>query len=169
MSPIELRVIGHFTDRQAARAALERLHHDARSDELEVVVRVPDKPHQTIPIPLSHARSALAKGVVVGGLTGLVMGFVVGWLGYRFQGLGPGIVLAFAAVGLALGLLGAALIGPTNPHPLIDKLEHEGGVTIVVDARDPHVRAWAEQVLREHGADIQHPHQLTPFGPPLPS
>lgn len=160
MSPIELRVMGHFTDRGPAHAALEVLRDDPRSEELEIVVRVPDKPHQTVPIPLSHARGALAKGVLVGGLTGLAMGALIGWLGYTFESLRPGIMLAFAAIGLALGLLGAALIGPTNPHPVLSKLEQQG-VTIVVDARDPNLRAWAERVLRDHGADILHTDALS--------
>lgn len=156
MSRIELQVIGHFEGRDAAHRCLEALHRDPRGAGLEIVVRVPNKPHQTMPISLSHARSALGKGVVIGATSGLFVGLVVGWAGYRFEGLGPSIILAFAVLGLALGSLGAALIGPINPHPVIERLEHEGGVTLVVDARDPHDRAWVEATMRDYGAEIEH-------------
>jgi hypothetical protein len=156
LSPIELQVIGHFDGRDAARRCLETLHRDPRGARIEIVVRVANKPHQTIPISLSHARSALGKGVLIGGMTGLFMGLVIGWAGYQFEGMRPGIIVAFATLGLALGSLGAALIGPINPHPLIERLEHEGGVTLVADARDPHDRAWVEAVMRDHGAEIEH-------------
>jgi hypothetical protein len=156
VSPIELQVIGYFSDSDAARRALDVLHKDPRGGRLEVVVRVKDKPHQTVPISLSHTRAALVKGVGIGGTTGLLMGAVVGWAGYRFEGLEPSIILAFGALGLGLGSLGAALIGPMNPHPLIEKLEKGRGATLVVDADTPQDRAWAEQVMRDYGADIEH-------------
>ena len=155
MSPIELQVIGYFSDSDAARRALDTLHKDPRGARLEVVVRVQDKPHQTVPISLSHSRVALAKGLGIGGATGLLMGGVVGWAGYRFEGLEPSIIVAFGALGLGLGALGAALIGPINPHPLIERLEKGHGATLVVDADTPQDRAWAEQVLLDHGADIE--------------
>ncbi len=120
-----------------------------------MVVRVPNKPHQTIPLSVSHAREALLKGVLIGGSSGLLVGAIVGWAGYRFEGLDAGIVVAFAALGLVLGSLGAALIGPINPHPAFERVEERAGVTLVIHSPHKSDRGWIEELMREHQGEIE--------------
>jgi hypothetical protein len=155
-------IIAHFAGHEPARRVLEALRRDPRYERLEVVVRVPNKPHQTMPISLSHAREAIVRGIVIGAVSGLAVGAAVGWAGYRFEGLGIGIIVAFAALGLVLGSLGAALIGPINPKPEVERIEELAGVTIVVNAHRVDDRPWVEQVMRENAGTIESPQRARP-------
>ncbi len=150
-------VIAQFSSHETARRVLEALRRDPRYEHLEVVVRVPNKPHQTIPLSVSHAREAIVRGIVIGAVSGLAVGAAVGWAGYRFEGLGVGIIIAFAALGIVLGSLGAALIGPINPHPKLERLEEQAGVTIVVNAHRLEDRPWVEEIMRENAGIIESP------------
>ncbi|NUO51686.1 MAG: prepilin peptidase [Polyangiaceae bacterium] len=162
-------IIAQFAGHEPARRVLEALRRDPRYEHLEVVVRVPNKPHQTIPVSLSHARAAMIRGVITGAVSGLIVGAVIGWAGYRMEGLGYGIIIAFAALGLVLGSLGAALTGPMNPHPAIERVEEQAGVTIVVNAHRLIDRPWVEEIMRQHAGMIESPTGARPAHVPHPA
>lgn len=150
-------IIAQFAAHEPARRVLEELRSDPRYEHLEVVVRVPNKPHSSLPVSLSHAREAILRGIVVGAVSGTIIGAVIGWAGYRMEGLGYGIIIAFAALGLVLGSLGAALTGPMNPHPVVERFEDQAGVTIVVNAHRLDDRPWVEEVMRANAGTIESP------------
>jgi hypothetical protein len=156
-------IVAHFTNHRPARLALEALRRDPRRDRIEVSIRVPGKPERRIPLSLRRGETAL-RGVLIGAVTGLLVGATIGWAAVHIQDLhlSKSIVFAFAALGLVLGCVGAALIGPFNLQSALEHLPPQSGVTLVFNAHREADRLWIEDVLRGHDGIIEG----TAAGPP---
>lgn len=152
------RVFGHFDDAQSARAAYAALRRGMTArPEVRIHVRTPGKDHEELPIGLTDARRATVRGVLLSGVIGAITLTILVTLGARWVGFSPTYAVLGAIGGMVTGALAGFLQGSGQPHPHILSMEQEGGVLLVVSARDEEDRIWAEEILRRHQARVEAP------------
>lgn len=136
-----------FQRRDDAERLLRQLDGDGSGKDLVVDVtnsRDLTSSHD-MPAGLSNVRAAVWKGILFGGVGGLLFGAALG-----AAGLGPsvGVTAAFAAMAGALaGTLGSILIGAQDPNERLEKLTKKMGP--------------GEVVLSFHTTDLTQEERLT--------
>lgn len=79
---------------------------------------------------------ALVRGGIIGGLAGLIAGFLIVRFPPEEFMLGTGTVAAFTIFGIIFGAWSSSLIGISVPNPLFEKFERAveaGGIMMLVD------------------------------------
>jgi hypothetical protein len=149
-------ILGHFVRAEAARHAYAELRAGQGSrPDVQIVVRTPGKQHEDLPLSMTDARGAIARGVFLGALLGFVTCAVVVAIGSRMLGFDTSAAWLGAIGGTILGAFAGALVGAGNPHPVILAAEREGGVTLAVEAPQRSDRDWASRVMRRHDGRVE--------------
>jgi uncharacterized membrane protein len=152
---MEHRFFARFARPEDARRVLRdlresRLHHKVSIDV------VPDIIESTGDMPprLNNVPAAIGKGIVGGGLGGLVLGIIFGLVG-----LGPlGMTAALAAIiGAIAGTLGAVLIGAQDPDQNLERCHQKlgpGEVILAFHAPDLTLEEELVGLVRRAGGDV---------------
>lgn len=151
-------IVGVFTDRERAEAALEALHRAGFGpDAVGLIVREAEAPAGVTVKADVRAEQGAATGAVTGGLLGGLLGAAAGVL---IPGVGPVLaagVLAGALGGGAIGVATGGLIGALIAQGIPEEearhyeTEFQAGRTLVT-VRTGSRRELAARILTEHGA-----------------
>ena len=151
-----------FNDAHEADAAVTELGDlDAGKDRLSVEVHKGGTHLDSEVLPLGETRGGtrLVQGALMGGLLGAVVGGAL--LGpAHFLIVGPtSAAFVCGALGMVMGGLGGLLTGVSGPDLKLERMVEamrRGAVVLAVDAEGRWEREQAEQIVKRHGALVQH-------------
>ena len=156
-------VFARFPSRALAAKFMHDIQAQGLGAKVQVKVFTPEavKSAQSLPLAFSNIRSAVMKGLLGGGLGGVVLGLI-----FAVTGIAPslgGAVLIGICLGALAGVLGAALIGSSDPDANLEKtLERKDPGSIVLSLRSVDLETEAElrQGVKAAGAE-----EIMPAGP----
>jgi hypothetical protein len=146
------------TEADAARTELGVL--DAGTERCHVEVHKGGLNSEALPIGETKGQSRLVQGALMGGFFGAVVGGALLGPQHLLLAVGPaGAAAVGGTLGLLLGGLGGLLTGVAAPDAKLERMEalmRQGAVVLAVDAEGTWEREQAEQIVRKHGALVQH-------------
>lgn len=105
----------------------------------------------------SDLKHAMAQGLFVGGLTGIIVGAALAWFPPQGMAIGAGAVLGLAMLGAIFGSWVSGLIGFDVPNTQLRRFEpdlHAGRILLMVDVPRRRV-AEIEELIRSHYPDAE--------------
>jgi hypothetical protein len=150
-----------FEDAKEADAAVTELGDlDAGKERCHVEVHRGGLHNDALPIGETRGQSRLVQGALMGGLFGAVVGGALLGPQQLLLVVGPlGAAFICGALGMVLGGLGGLLTGVGAPDTKLERMEEairRGATVLAVDADGRWEREQAEQIVRRHGALVQH-------------
>ena len=135
------RYIYAFDSTDSARSASERLQALGFDERDIFLIARPDLQHDKVPEQLLDASTdvvpAMGRGIVVGSVTGLCAGIVLGFIPALGIEIAVPELIAFLAGGALVGAWSAGLAGSTVPNAIRRTFENEiaaGRTLLIVDA-----------------------------------
>jgi hypothetical protein len=164
------KTLAQFDDVVAAKSCLESLRRRQffRSG-VKVDVQYEKKGHEELPMSFTHATGGFFKGALMGGAVGFGAGLVIALLETQLRGIAPIFAGAFAVFGMLMGAFAGILVGPMNPDPNLEKMEHDGVVVLLVQS--PHQKdiEWANRQMAKFGGKaLARDQEATNSSPVLP-
>ena len=150
-----------FEDAKEADAAVTELGDlDAGKERCHVEVHKGGLHYDSLPIGETRGQTRLVQGALMGGFFGAVVGGALLGPQHLILAVGPvGAAVICGALGMVLGGLGGLLTGVSGPDTKLERMEaamRRGAVVVAVDAEGRWEREQAEQIVRRHGALVQH-------------
>jgi hypothetical protein len=150
-----------FEDAREADEAVSELGVlDAGKERCHVEVHKGGLDSETLPLGETRGQKRLVQGALMGGFFGAVVGGAVLGPQHFLLVVGPtGAALVCGVLGLVIGGLGGLLTGVSGPDTKLEGMEalmRRGAIVVAVDTEGRPVREQAEQIVRRHGALVQH-------------
>ncbi len=150
-----------FEDATEADAAVHELGDlDAGKERCHVEVHKGGLNYEGLAIGETRGQTRLVQGALMGGFFGAVVGGALLGPQHLLLVVGPaGAAFVCGALGMVMGGLGGLLTGVSGPDTKLERMEalmRRGAVVVAVDAEGRWEREQAEQIVRKHGALVQH-------------
>jgi hypothetical protein len=146
--------------READLAANELGDLDASHEHVHVERHTGNLNYENLSLGETRGQARLFQGALLGGGFGALVGALLLGPQHLILIVGPlGAAVICGALGMVLGGLGGLLTGVSGPDPKLERMEsllRRGAVVLAVDAEGRWEREQAEQIVRRHGALVQH-------------
>jgi hypothetical protein len=146
--------------READLAANELGDLDASHENVHVERHQGNLDYEGLAIGETRGQTRLFQGALMGGAFGALVGALLLGPQHLMLVVGPlGAAVICGALGMVMGGLGGLLTGLSGPDPKLERMERlmrRGAVVLAVDAEGRWEREQAEQIVRRHGALVQH-------------
>lgn len=151
----QLKTLAQFEDVDAAKQCLATLRRrQFFRPEVQVDVQYVKKGHEELPMSFTHAKGGIMRGALTGAAVGFVAGLVIAVLETQLRGITPIFAGAFAVFGMLMGAFAGILVGPMNPDPKVEKMEHDGVVVLLVQSPRQKDIAWASRQMGKFGGKL---------------
>ncbi len=150
-----------FADAKEADAAVSELgSFDAGKEHVHVERHTGGLDYENLAIGETRGGTRLAQGALLGGIIGALLGALLLGPQHLILVVGPvGAALLCGALGAVMGGLGGLLTGLSGPDTKLERMEalmRNGAIVLAVDAEGQWESRQAEQIVRRHGALVQH-------------
>jgi hypothetical protein len=150
-----------FADAKEADAATSEIgSFDAGKEHVHVERHTGGLDYENLAIGETRGGTRLVQGAALGGLIGALVGALLLGPQHLILVVGPvGAALLCGALGAVMGGLGGLLTGLSGPDTKLERMEalmRGGAIVLAVDAEGQWESRQAEQIVRRHGALVQH-------------
>jgi hypothetical protein len=150
-----------FADAKEADAAASELGVlDAGQEHVHVERHTGGLNYENLAIGETRGGTRLIQGAMMGGIFGALVGALLLGPQHLILVVGPlGAAVLCGALGMVMGGLGGLLTGVSGPDTKLERMEalmRGGAVVLAVDAEGQWESKQAEQIVKRHGALVQH-------------